>query len=276
MSFSAKCALHCPFCYAPFNGAEISESVLSDILVFAASEGVGVLTFGGGDPFQYSIFRPALRRAKELGFLVHVDTHGIGMRPSDYPLIREAIDLVGLPLDGPKPVHDSMRQRSGHFESVMSILKNLLQQNTKVKINTVVARMNIASLPQLADDLKTSRPATWSLYQFMSIPEKNDVNRNHMVSDEEFLTTASELANSNTEITFEIGSPNKRKSGYLFVRTDGTLFTHSPTGVGYRDLGTIYSHDWRERFFALNQSMLPELSRSRYKALGEHLQAPMD
>jgi MoaA/NifB/PqqE/SkfB family radical SAM enzyme len=267
VSFSAKCALHCPFCYAPFNGAEISENVLSDILDFAANEEVGVLTFGGGDPFQYSIVRPALRRAKELGFLVHVDTHGIGMRPSDYPLIRDAIDLVGLPLDGPKAVHDSMRQRSGHFESVMSILQKLLQQDTRVKINTVVGRMNIASLSQLADDLKKSRPITWSLYQFMELPEKHEVNQMFMVSDDQFLTAASELTKSHPEIAFEIGSPNKRKSGYLFVQTDGTLFTHSPRGVGYCNLGTIYTNDWREKFFALNHSMLPELSGSRYKHL---------
>jgi hypothetical protein len=99
----------------------------------------------------------------------------------------------------------------------------------------------------------------------MELPEKHEVNQTHTISNEEFLAFASELKKCHPQMDFEIGTPDKRKTGYLFVQTDGTLFTHSPGGIGYRNLGTIYSPDWREQFFALNQSMLPDLSVSRYR-----------
>ncbi|RYZ83042.1 MAG: radical SAM protein, partial [Proteobacteria bacterium] len=112
ISFSGKCALNCQYCYAPFNGKRPSDEILLDILNFAKAENINIITFGGGDPFQYSGFRKILPLSKKLGFHVHVDTHGIGFQSSDFELIKASVDLIGLPMEGPKEIHDTMRERA--------------------------------------------------------------------------------------------------------------------------------------------------------------------
>ncbi|MCX6848344.1 MAG: radical SAM protein [Verrucomicrobia bacterium] len=264
ISFSARCALSCSYCYAPFNGIAPTEKILSKILQFAQSENIDVLTFGGGDPFQYIVARNAIRESKRLGFFVHVDTHGIGLREADFELIHDNVDLMGLPLDGSEEVHNHMRSRPGHFECVTATLKSLINQKTKVKINTVVSRLNIESLETLAEQLEITKPTIWSLYQYMQLPQNPQANKLHTIADNVFNALASRLGKLHPNLKLEIGNAHVRNTGYLFVQTDGTLFTHASNAAGYQTLGHINSPEWRQKFEALHQTMLPELSKTRY------------
>ena len=121
LNFAHRCALSCEWCYVPFGGAPAQVNMISAIVDRIAELGFRFLTIGGGDPFQYSFLPKILYQAKAASLFVHVDTHAKSMR--QLPIIRkvlnEAVDLLGLPLDGSvAALHDEMRSAPGHFDIV--------------------------------------------------------------------------------------------------------------------------------------------------------------
>ena len=102
LNFSHRCALNCEWCYVPFETARALRRVVTSVVDRVASLEFQTITFGGGDPFQYSYVGDLARRAKALGLGVHVDTHGKSLTASQANtlLVTEAIDLLGLPLVG--------------------------------------------------------------------------------------------------------------------------------------------------------------------------------
>lgn len=264
ISFSGRCALKCSFCYAPFNGINPTEAELENILKFALGEHFDVMTFGGGDPLQYSFTRGAIANAKKSGLFVHVDTHGLGVKQSDYQLFNDCVDLIGLPLDGINDVHDSIRDKPGHFVHVTKIVHALLGLKTKLKINTLVSNLNVIHIEKLAVYLDEVTPDIWSIYQYMMLSNNLIENAKHSIDLDDFEALFLSLTKNHPILNIEMGSAQRRNKNYLFVRTDGTLFTHNVNGIGYLEIGNIKTNDWRDKYHSLNDSLLPELSKERY------------
>ena len=235
LNFAHRCALQCEWCYVPFETPRAQRGIVEGIIDRVASLGFRTITFGGGDPFQYSYVGDLARRAKEAGLFVHIDTHGKSLTASQRTesLLVDAVDLIGLPLDGPtREVHDGMRSSPGHFDVVMNRLRWLKRLSVPVKINTIVSSRNIDGLPDLSTIVQSLSPWRWSLYQYMPLGPAAKVESIHMLPTASFQSAVARIAarlRSQANGLLEVADSEKRRATYPIVHHDGTVFAHSRT-----------------------------------------------
>lgn len=232
LNFAARCALHCEWCYVPFGHAKATPTLVAAIVDRIASLGFTSITFGGGDPFQYSFLWKILKQAKDAGLFVHVDTHGKGLTPSEdlLTLLHDAVDLLGLPVDGPNSaVHDAMRSTPGHFALVRQRLIWLHTLRDRLKINTLLSARNLASAEQLGRLVASIGPSRWSIYQYWPLGPARGVEAAHRLSSEEFQRAAVHAAGvaSTAGVVVEVTREEDRRNTYPIVRHDGVVLVHT-------------------------------------------------
>lgn len=231
--------------------------------------GFSVVTFAGGDPFDYKEFRALLIEAHELGLEIHIDTNGISLERKDYNLLNKYVSLIGLPIDGPdSETHDNLRTQKGHYSRVISHLKNLQDQKIRIKINTVVTAINISYIPLIYHLIARYRIQIWSIFQFMPLAGGAKLKEKYAIDDDAFEETVKKVISANAPFLIEIGRAKERQHSYLFVSLDGQAYTHSKSGpLEYLNIGNFLSNEWEEKFWTMNNTTIKEGARIRYYAL---------
>lgn len=250
--------MRCEWCYVPFRpkDSEVpNRSKLLAVMGSLISQGVSIVTIGGGDPTVYPFWGEIAREAKLGGVFVHLDTNGIGLRADESTrlVLNEFVDLLGLPLDGPNAdVHFSMRGRSGHFEATLDKLRWVAASGVKTKINTIVSRCNLKSMPCMLELISKLSPTRWSIYEYWPLVDGGKSRMAHQLNEGEFaqLFTIIPAAIGSTQI--EINPRLSRRLTYPIVSHDGEVYVHSRTDESRFDkLGSIFTSGTLERGFAL-------------------------
>lgn len=233
LNFSNRCALSCEWCYVSFGSAPAKKNVVESIVDRVSALGFRVLTLGGGDPFQYSFISSIAERAKNCGIYVHVDTHAKSLRETSKNrlMLINSVDLVGLPLDGGSAsIHDAMRGAPGHFNLIVDRVRWLREIGVKFKINTIVSRANIESLPEMARVIAEMCPARWSIYQYMPLGPAAIVSEKHCIDVDEFdraVSSIEGLSDGSFPLPVEVSNRYARRQTYPIVHHDGTVSVHS-------------------------------------------------
>lgn len=236
----------CPWCYIPFSRTDVEAQVCLDIVKRSSEIGMSVITFGGGDPFIYPFFPELALHAKRNGLFVHVDTNAIAMRKNNenWDLVKNTIDLFGLPIDGPNATtHGRMRLSPRHFDIVIDALRWLLPFRPKTKINTIVTKLNANVLPEMVELIATLGPFRWSIYQYWPLSLGQRVEQEHGLDDHEFTRVTREITKiiEGSGLRIEANSLLSRHLTYPFVSHDGTLYVHSQTMLREYDvIGSIF------------------------------------
>ncbi|OAI05654.1 hypothetical protein A1353_10795 [Methylomonas methanica] len=265
LNFAHKCAMKCDWCYVPFGTPLATASVVESIVNRLAFLGFKWLTIGGGDPFQYSFIPNIIRLAKSQGLFVQVDTHGKSLyqSQSNLELLTDAVDLLGLPLDGSESsVHDQMRGSGGHFNLVCRRIEWLNSFRSRLKINTIVSSRNSHDLIHVAKLVSSFSPARWSVYQYWPLGPAARVFSDHAVSDSEFAACVEEAKSVivNGGPILEINPRESRRDTYPIIHHDGEVFVHA-----------IAPHD---EFISLGSIFAPNVLASIYSScIAERSQA---
>jgi MoaA/NifB/PqqE/SkfB family radical SAM enzyme len=268
-NFLARCNMHCPFCYCPFDGKHHETDKWHAVVDRLADWQVDSVVFGGGDPFNRAeAFMDLLKHARQRlprAFL-QVDTNLGGIRPADLTSLTTLIDLLGVPLDGPDPVvHGQMRADTKHFELVVGSLRELHGGQLAVKVNTVVAKPNISSVQDIGSLLVSSCSAVriWSLYEFWPIGTAALANKTSMaLKPGQFDHAMESLIAKAYPFAVEQGQIDKRRGSYFFVSQGGAAYATSIADESkYTELGSIFDDDVIARWHACAD---PSLARDRW------------
>lgn len=251
LNFTHHCILRCRWCYVPFQAAPACKNVVSLIIDRIAEIGFKVITIGGGDPFQYDYIHEIVMKAKSRYLIVHIDTNGVLLRESldNFNMISDAVDLLGLPLDGPTAnVHDLVRECCGHFESVMNKLSWLKDKNlnNKVKINTIVTALNSNDLSGIVEIVKKYSPARWSIYQYWAVGPARSVKSVYSISEEHFFECVKSVVESQLgkNIEVEINASDSRRKTYPIIHHDGNVYVHEKfPGDSFVAIGNVFDSD---------------------------------
>lgn len=109
----------------------------------------------GGEPTLCKDFIPIIKFLKDKCRSISICTNGT----SDFYISEELIDSninIQISLDGTEEVHNTIRGNRS-FERIMSTIAKLENLGIYYTISSVVSRINISCMEQLADILKTFR-----------------------------------------------------------------------------------------------------------------------
>jgi MoaA/NifB/PqqE/SkfB family radical SAM enzyme len=233
---TSRCNFACDYCYGPEPGRDpgwLRENILEAIKDSSAR----AVTFCGGEPLLVRDTGKYARQLRDAGKTTILNTNGsLLIRRIDQGL-DFAFDVVGLSLDGScAEVHGAMRGAEADFEQVLLAAAEIAgRPKTRLKLATVVSRVNLADLPRLADLVRSLRPDVWRLYQYSPRGPVNTGRQRHEMSDDIFREVAGLAALQAAPVPVA-ASPESVTAGCLIIDPDGNLI--QPLSDGYRRLGS--------------------------------------
>lgn len=149
-----RCNLACRTCFneshAPLS-AELTTAEIFDILAQLDRLGAFEIRFTGGEPTEHPDFRAIVSAARTHGFYVSLGTNGVYTAEKRAWIYDAGVDWFIVSLDGVESANDQVRG-AGSYRQVLLTLQELAQQPAvRVRLNMVVGRHNVRSIPALAE-----------------------------------------------------------------------------------------------------------------------------
>lgn len=148
-----ECNLRCSHCFNssgnPMPNEMKTEEVMS-CLEGLRKDNVFDMRFTGGELTMRPDWFDVLKRAKDLGFSVSVNTNGVykDFNKTIERFVSLDLDQITISIDGNKNHHDSIRGR-GTFDKSMQSLKALKESGAKLRTNTVITRLSVEDAEEI-------------------------------------------------------------------------------------------------------------------------------
>jgi radical SAM protein with 4Fe4S-binding SPASM domain len=193
-----RCNLACTFCHQDF-GAKGGTTTLDlgayeRVLMAAKSERVPVVRLTGGEPLVLKSIDGFLRRAKELGFTVIVNTNGTALPEKRLQALKGLIDYIKISL--PAPDEETMTRITGNkttWRRKWEALERLERLGIRTDILTVMTSENILQFDKFIGLLEPHPSICWRPLR----AETQDGDR-HPVSRDEIRSLAAKLSEART------------------------------------------------------------------------------
>jgi radical SAM protein with 4Fe4S-binding SPASM domain len=240
------CNFNCKWCYAN-NGYKtkikrehMPKSRLDRLLKILSKSGIRQITLSGGEPTVYPHLKHAVKKAKELGFVVHMNTNGFLLtRKLAKELAGLGLSQVQINIDSIKGEnHDSVRGRKGSFRRAIQALKNAKAAGMTCVSQTVLTKDNeneIVEIFKFARSHGIQRCRVWDV-----MPSEGCGLENFDIRPTDYIKTLERLVSfaEDTEAKhIEIGEPHfpfkntRIPTSYIScVATAGVLTNISCTG----------------------------------------------
>jgi len=137
------------------------EGVLNEVVSFKPN-----ITLFGGEPLIYREWPEIVRMVKERGMRCNIITNGVLLRDNAEKMVELGVDEIIFSLDGPREIHDDMRDSPGTFDRAyegFNLLKEIKSERHKriplVNISSTVFEINYRRLDEIvriADDMGAS------------------------------------------------------------------------------------------------------------------------
>jgi len=168
------CNLNCKWCYAnsgykaKIRREHMPKKKLDRLLKMLSESGVRQVTFSGGEPTVYPHLRYAVKKAKDLGLVVHMNTNGYLLtRRLSRELAGLGLSQVQINIDSMKSEsHDSVRGRKGSFRRAVQALKNARAAGITCVSQTVLTKDNedeIVEIFRFARSMGIQRCRVWDM-----------------------------------------------------------------------------------------------------------------
>jgi MoaA/NifB/PqqE/SkfB family radical SAM enzyme len=188
-NITSLCNESCKFCFR-----DITKDLTLDenmkILKKLIKYGIKKITFTGGEAPLYKDLFVLIKHAKNEGIVVQLITNAKVINYNFYSEICKYIDWISLPLDAVTQKTQSLMSRNeNHIENVTEILNNIkkLELPVKVKINTVVSKINMDEIPLILNYIESYNVSKWKLFQFSPIRYNAEANKDlYHISDEQY------------------------------------------------------------------------------------------
>jgi len=152
------CNLTCTHCFVT-SSPQLPMGMPTDELMRMLREmhkiGVIELRLTGGEVTTRPDWFDLLREAKQLGFVLSLNTNAVYQHPDKTigELSQLGLDQVTVSLDGLRDAHDSIRG-DGMFEKAFAALRTMRAAGIRTRVNCVLTSLNIKDALELFDQCK--------------------------------------------------------------------------------------------------------------------------
>lgn len=237
---TSKCNECCGFCYRNQNIKELDLNSNKFILKKLIDFGVDKISFVGGEPLLYKdlfeLVEWGRTYAKEKT-VFSITTNGILLTDIidnqiiiNTKLIEQLLQLfdwITFSLDGSNSkIQNKMGRNSLHFDRIISILEYLSQNGypNKIKINTVVSKINANCIVDLYKLLCKYNVKRWKIFRFLpSRGNALEYKDKYYISEDTFIRIINEIDKQNTQIRITINGHDNFDNSYITISSEGNL-----------------------------------------------------
>ncbi len=192
------CNMRCSFCFASFK--DVSSNILPkghlgreatfSVVESLAQAGFEKINFAGGEPMLCPWLPDLIVHARGKGLTTSVVTNGSRLSEEWLGGVAGHLDWVALSIDSVDPrtlIRMGRATRSGPISGhdYLRTANLLKQQGVRVKVNTVVTRLNLQE--DLTGFILEARPERWKLLQVLPVEGQNERTvGEYVVSSAEF------------------------------------------------------------------------------------------
>ncbi len=144
-----RCNFNCSYCNSPnIREGEMTTEQIYEMIDELAEMGLQRIGFTGGEPLLFRDIGKIISHAKAKGIMTSMVTNG-SLLKNKFAEIKD-LDLILLSLDGPKEIHEAVREK-GVYEVTIDAIKLALASGKQVWTQTVISKANLTQLDFVID-----------------------------------------------------------------------------------------------------------------------------
>ncbi len=141
-SLTNRCNFRCKYCNIyNIKSKELTTKQIFSVIDELAEMGTQRVSLIGGEPLLRKDIKQIIDYCKDYDFHVTLTSNG-ALVPKKINEIKKA-DLLKLSFDGPKKIHDFMRQK-GSYLDLLKAIEVAKNNNMKVMLNTTLTKYNLS------------------------------------------------------------------------------------------------------------------------------------
>ncbi len=243
------CNFNCVWCYANtgrksgIKREHMTKSRLDCLLKTLSEAGIMQITLSGGEPTVYPHLKYAVKKAKDMGFVVHMNTNGYLLTDKLAIELKElGLSQVQINIDSlESKKHDYIRGKKGSFRGAVMALESAKKAGITCVSQTVVTRHNekeIRKIFQFARKTGTHRCRVWDMMpsEGCGLENSDIMPTNYVKTLEELISFAEETGARHIEVGEPLFPFHKTKiptSHVSCVASSGVLTNISTNGDVY-------------------------------------------
>lgn len=171
IELTRNCNQSCIFCFSGHSEKKVYKNLTCNewLTIFQKLHNLGIrrLDLTGSENFLYPGLMFLLKRAKEMGFGIRMDTNGTFDISKALPFVDEfAFSVHGL-----GKIHEQITRKADSFSSLKKNIAETLSKGIKVQINMTLVKINYHQILQVFEYFSTYSQ-NFSFSPFMAIPSK--------------------------------------------------------------------------------------------------------